>query len=90
MELLMKELKGVVGLGQHQATRRADRVERSVAIAIMAYLLLLKLRANDIPTDRPWSAFRLQRAFAWEVVQAQSERSARQMARKWLQMGKAT
>jgi hypothetical protein len=90
MELLMKELKGVVGLGQHQVTRRADRVERSVAIAIMAYLLLLKLRANDIPTDRPWSAFRLQRAFAWEVVQAQSERSARQMARKWLQMGKAT
>jgi Transposase DDE domain len=89
IELLMKELKGVVGLGQHQVTRRADRVERSVAIAIMAYLLLLKLRANDIPADRPWSAFRLQRAVAWEVVQAQSERSARQMARKWLQMGKA-
>jgi hypothetical protein len=89
IELLMKELKGVVGLGQHQVPRRADRVARSVAIAIMAYLLLLKLRANDIPADRPWSAFRLQRAVAWEVVQAQSERSARQMARKWLQMGKA-
>jgi hypothetical protein len=85
----MKELKGVVGLGQHRGTRHADRVDRSVAMASMASLLLLKLRAQDIPTDRPWSAFRLPRAFAWEVVQAQSERSACQMARKWLQMGKA-
>jgi hypothetical protein len=89
IELLMKELKGVVGMGQHQVTKHVDRVERSVAVAIMAYLLLLKLRAKDIPTDRPWSAFRLQRALAWEVIQEQSERSARQIARKWLQMGKA-
>ena len=66
--LLMKELKGVVGLGQHQVTSKADRVERSVAVAIMAYLLLLKLRAKDLPADRPWRAFRLQRAFAWEVM----------------------
>jgi Transposase DDE domain len=89
VEVLFKELKGVVGLGQHQVTKCVERVERSVAIAIMAYLLLLKLRAQDIPADRPWSAFRLQRAFAWEVAQAQCERSARQMACKWLQMGKA-
>jgi Transposase DDE domain len=89
VEVLLKELKGVVGLGQHQVTTCVERVERSVAIAIMAYLLLLKLRAQDIPADRPWSAFRWQRAFAWEVAQAQCERSARQMACKWLQMGKA-
>jgi hypothetical protein len=89
VELLVKELKGVVGMGQQQVTKQVDRVERSVAVAIMAYLLLLKLRAKDIPADRPWSAFRLQRAFAWEMVQAQCERSAWRMARKWLQMGKA-
>jgi hypothetical protein len=89
VEVLFKELKGVVGLDQHQVTKTADRVERSVAVAIMAYLLLLTLRAKDIPADRPWSAFGLQRAFAWEVMQAQCERSARQLARKWLQLGKA-
>jgi hypothetical protein len=89
VELLVKELKGVVGMGQQQVPKQVDRVERSVAVAIMAYLLLLKLRAKDIPADRPWSAFRLQRAFAWEMVQAQCERSAWRMARKWLQMGKA-
>jgi hypothetical protein len=87
VERLMKELKGVVGLGQHQVTKQVDRVER--AVAIMASLLLLTLRAQDIPADRPWSAFQRQRAFAWEVVQAQSERSARRMARKWRRMGKA-
>jgi len=89
VELLVKELKGVVGMGQHQVTKQVDRVERSVAVAIMAYLLLLKLRAQDIPADRPWSAFRLQRAFAWEIMQAQCERSAWQIARRWLQLGKA-
>ncbi len=89
VELLFRELKGVVGLGQHQVTKQVDRVERSVAVEIMAYLLLLKLRAKDIPADRPWSAVHLQRAFVWEVVQAQCERSARQLARKWLQLGQA-
>jgi Transposase DDE domain len=89
IELLVKELKGVVGLGQHQVTKQVGRVERSVAVALMAYLLLLKLRAQDIPADRPWSAFRLQHALAWEVAQAQCERSAHQMARKWFRLGKA-
>jgi hypothetical protein len=87
--LLVKALKGVVGMGQHQVTTQVDRVERSVAVAIMASLLLLKLRAKDIPADQPWSAFRLQRACAWEMVYAQCERSARRRGRKWLQMGRA-
>jgi hypothetical protein len=89
VELLVKELKGVVGLGQHQVTKEVDRVERSVAVAVMAYLLLLRLQAKHIPVDRPWSAFQLQRQLTWEVIQAQCERSARQLAWKWLQMGKA-
>jgi hypothetical protein len=89
VELWCKERQGVVGLGPHQVTNKTDRVERAVAVALMASLRLLKLWAQDIPADRLWSTFRLQRAFAWEVVQAQCERSARQMARKWLHMGKA-
>jgi hypothetical protein len=87
--LLCRDLKGVVGVGQPQVTKQVDRVERSVAVASMAYLLLLKLHAKDIPAERPWSALHLQRAFAWEVTQAPYERSARQLARKWLQWGKA-
>jgi hypothetical protein len=78
-----------VGVGPQQVTNKTARVERSVAVAIMASLLWLKRRAQDIPTDRPWSAVRRQRAFAWEVVQGPCERSARHIARTWLQMGKA-
>jgi hypothetical protein len=89
IELLMKALKGVVGMGQPQVTTHVDRVERSVAVAIMASLLWLKLRAKDIPADRPRSAFRRQRAFASEVMPGPCERSARHIARKWLKMGKA-
>jgi len=89
-ELLCEGLKGVVGLGQHQVTKKAARVERSVAVALVAYLPLLKLRARDVPANQPWSAFRLPRAFAWEIVQSQCERSALQMARQWLQLGNAT
>lgn len=85
VELLFKELKGVVGLGQHQVTKDVGRVERSVAISIMAYLLLLRLRAQDVPADRPWSAFMLQRAFAWEVMEEQCTRSVKRLARKWRQ-----
>jgi hypothetical protein len=89
VELLVKEWKGGVGMGQHQVTKETGRVERAVAVAIMAYWLLLRLRAQDIPAHRPWSAFRLPRTFAWEVIQGPCERSAHQMARKWLQLGKA-
>jgi len=35
-ELLVKEWKGVVGLGQHRVTTKADRLARSVVVAIMA------------------------------------------------------
>jgi hypothetical protein len=85
----MKALTGVAGMGPHQVTTHVDRVERSVVVAMMAYLLWLKRRAKDIPANRPWSAFRLQRAFASEVMQGPCARSARHIARKWLKMGTA-
>jgi hypothetical protein len=66
MELLFKELKGVVDMGQQQVTKDVGRGERSVALSIMAYLLLLRLKAREIPADRPWSAFALQRALTWD------------------------
>ena len=89
VELLMKELKGATGLGQHQVTKDPPRIERSVAIAIMAYLLVLKCRARDMPNQGPWSAFTLKRNFTWQLAQAQLERSAEQRLRKALRERKA-
>jgi hypothetical protein len=39
----------------------------------MAYLLLLKFRAREIPENDPWSAFRLKRNFTWQIAQVQLE-----------------
>lgn len=82
VELCIKELKGVVGVGQHQVTKDAARVERSVAVALMAYLLLLRLRAKQIKSGRSWSAFTLKQELAWDWGTRQVHQSARQEARK--------
>jgi hypothetical protein len=82
VELCIKELKSVVGLGQHQVTKEAARVERSVAVALMAYLLLLRLRAKQIKPGTSWSAFSLKQDLAWDWGARQLHRTARQAARK--------
>jgi hypothetical protein len=89
VELLIGELKGVTGLGQHQVTTKVERVERSLGISVMAYLMLVTLRAQDIPQTGPWSAFQLREHFTWQIGQEQLERSARQLARNWLRKRKA-
>lgn len=82
VELCIKELKGVVGLGQHQVTKDAARVERSVAVAVMASLLLLRLRTKQIKPGRSWSAFTLKQELAWDWSARQLYRTARQEAQQ--------
>lgn len=82
VELCIKELKSVVGLGQHQVTKDAARVERSVAVAVMAYGLLLRLRAKQIKPGSSWSAFTLKQELAWEWGTRQLHRTIRQETRK--------
>jgi hypothetical protein len=89
VELCIKELKSVVGLGQHQVTKDAARVERSVAVAVMAYLLLLHLRANQIKSGRSWSAFTLKQELAWEWGAHQLHQTVRQEARKEIRRQRA-
>jgi hypothetical protein len=85
----MKALKGAPGLGPHQVTQKPPRVEHSGAISVMAYLLLVKLRARDMPAKGPWSAFTLKQTFTWQIAQAQLERSVEPRLRKGLQQRKA-
>jgi hypothetical protein len=89
IELLIKELKGATGLGQHQVTKDPQRVERSIAISVMAYLMIMKFHAQDIPERGPWSIFTLKRNFMWQLAQAQLERSVAQRLCKGLQKPKA-
>jgi hypothetical protein len=89
VELCIKELKSVVGLGQHQVTKDAARVERSVAVAVMAYLLLLRLRAKQIKPGGAWSAFTLKQELAWEWGRLQLHRTIRQETRKEIRRQRA-
>jgi len=89
VELCIKELKRVVGLGQPQVTKDAARVERSVAVAVMAYLLLLRLRAKQIKPGSSWSAFTLKPELAWEWGAHQLHRTVRQETRKEIRRQRA-
>ncbi len=76
----------MVGVGQHQVTKDAVRVERSVAVTLMAYLVLLRVRARDIRPGQPWSAFALKHHFAWEVSVQHLKRVAQQEARREMKL----
>lgn len=56
-EVMFKELKSGLGLGQMQVTKDSGRVERSVALGMMAYLCLLRLELKANPNAASWSIF---------------------------------
>ena len=68
VELLMWELKSALGLGQHQVTRKEDRIEKSVGIALLAYLFLLRARPHLIQPGKAWSIFQLQQDFRMKII----------------------
>lgn len=85
VELCRKELQSVVGLGQHPVTKDAARGDRSVAVACMAYVRVLRLRAQHSQSGSSWSAFTLKPQFAWEVGPRQRKPGARHEARQEVQ-----
>jgi len=68
VEVLFKELKSGLGLGEHQVSKDVDRNEKSIGIAIIAYLVLIRARKRDISPGRPWSIFQLKNNFANDLV----------------------
>ena len=71
VEILFNELKSGLGLGEHQVTKKLDRIEKSIGIAIIAYLVLIRARKSDIRPGQPWSIFQLKNNFACEVIHDQ-------------------
>lgn len=56
-EVLFRELKSGLGLGQMQVTRDSGRVERSIALGMMSYLCLLRMSLKANPQESSWSLF---------------------------------
>ena len=83
VEVVIKELKSGIGLGQHQVSKDINRVEKSIAIAVMTYLTIVKFRANDIPISGTWGIFTLKQNFMLEIAKEQYEKSGEQKFRKY-------
>jgi hypothetical protein len=80
-EVTFKELKTGLHLGQMQVTKKEERIQRSVALPVMAYLLLLRLYGWDLKPEQGASLFALKRRFIEEAYlrgAAQSDRGALQ------------
>ena len=82
VEVTIKELKGGLHLGQMQVTRNADRVARSVALSVCAYLLLVRLYGQDEESRQPWSLFRLKQRFQADLMRHEINRTERKWKRK--------
>jgi len=46
-----------------QVTKEAERVTRSVALSVLAYLLLVRLYGHDEALCKEWSRFKLKERF---------------------------
>lgn len=82
VEVTIKELKGGLHLDRMQVTRDADRVARSVALSVCAYLLLVRLYGRDETSGQPWSLFRLKQRFQADLMRHEIDRTERKWKRK--------
>jgi hypothetical protein len=65
-----------------QVTKEAERVTRSVALSVLAYLLLVRLYGCDAALSQEWSLFKLKERFAEEVAKDAVPRTELKWQRK--------
>jgi IS4 transposase len=82
VEVVFKELKSGLHLGQMQVTKEPRRVERGLLLPILAYLLLLRLYAREFSAQQGASLWQLKRRFTEEVYQEQYDRSEHRWRKK--------
>jgi DDE family transposase len=74
VEVTFKELKSGLHLGQMQVTKEERRIQRSVALPVMAYLLLLRLYGSELEPGQGASLFALKQRFIEEAYEGQINR----------------
>jgi hypothetical protein len=77
MELMRWELKLGLGLGEHQVSGDQGRSEKSLGIAVLAYLFVLRVCHHEIVRGKPWSIFQLQHALRLRVMTTQIEHNVK-------------
>ena len=82
IEVTIKELKAGLHIGQMQVTRDAKRVERSVVLSVVAYLVLVRLYGRKEYVEEGFSIFKLKQRFTAYVYQEQFVRSEQKWREK--------
>ena len=67
------ELKSSLGLGAHQVRGDQNRSEKSVGIAVLASLVVLRVCHHEIVPSKPWRLFQLQHTLRLRVMTNQIE-----------------
>jgi transposase len=83
VEVVFKELKSQLHLGQMQVTKEASRVKRAMLLPVLSYLLLLRLYGKELEAEKGASLFALKQQFTLEVVKEQLERSETRWRKKF-------
>jgi len=73
IELMNWELKSGLGLGEHPVSGDTNRREKSVGIAVLASLLVMRVCHHESVPGKPWSIFQLQHALRLRVMTNQVE-----------------
>jgi transposase len=84
VEIIFKELKSGLGLGEHQVTKKEHRIKNSIGISIISYLFLLIACKDQINQGRSWGIFKLQDIFRIKVITHQSNHSMNLQIKKLL------
>ena len=77
IELVNWERKSGLGLGEHQVSGDKNRSEKSVGIAVLAYLFVLRACHHEIVPGKPWSIFQRQHALRLRVMTNQVEHTGK-------------
>ncbi len=64
-------------MGEHQVSGDTNRSEKSVGIAVLAYLLVMRVCHHEIVPGKPWSIFQLQHALRLRVMTNQVEHTVK-------------
>ena len=78
-----------LGLGEHQVSGDKNRSEKSVGIAVLAYLFVLRVCHHEIVPGKPWSIFQLQHALRLQVMTNQVEHKVKARWERLVKLPKA-
>jgi hypothetical protein len=71
------ELKSGLGVGEHQVSGDKDRSEKSVGMAVLAYLFVVRVCHHEIVAGKPWSIFQLQHTLRFRGMAKQIEHNVK-------------